>query len=160
MYTPRYLYTIHPAKERIFFAYHNADIIVCTDFDGNVLYSRQGPDMIQEDPKPMSVKKEIETKRKNTYYAICSDEKFVYCLYNGRRSWLMKDGEPTNQFPQNLFIFNLEGDPVMKLKLEHPTPVLALDKENNRIITYLWSIGNVVYYNFNFDRLDEIKQKF
>ncbi|MBS3742632.1 MAG: hypothetical protein KGY74_10970 [Candidatus Cloacimonetes bacterium] len=156
MYTTWYLYTIHPSKERIFLAYHNADIIVCTDFEGNVLYVKQGPDMIQEKPKRMAAREEAKENKKSTYWGIRADDKYLYCLYSGRNSWRMENDKPTPQYSRKILIFTQEGDPVMKLRLEHPTPVLALDKENDRIITYPWSIGNVVYYNFDFDRLDEI----
>ena len=58
--------------------------------------------------------------------------------------------------PKNLFIYTWEGQPVMKLRLDHLTGSYALDKENDRIITLAKDIGKYVYYKIDFDELDKI----
>jgi hypothetical protein len=154
-----YYHHINLQKKKIVFAYHHADIIVCTDFEGNVLFKRQGPDMIKEEnPKHMSIKKEASMDYKETFLRIQSDQKYIYCLYNGRNgvSWGKNKDQFINPHPKNLFIYTWEGQPVMKLRLDHPTGSYALDKENDRIITLAKDIGKYVYYKIDFDELDTI----
>ncbi|MBS3775753.1 MAG: hypothetical protein KGY70_11235 [Bacteroidales bacterium] len=152
-----YHYHIASQKQKIIFAYNHADFIVCTDFEGNILFKRQGPDMIREEtPKKMSFEKEAKINFKSTFNTIRSDNRYIYCLYNGRNNSYMEDEEIKHTAPKNLFIYTWEGSPVMRIKLDHPTSTFALDKENNRIITYPNDIGDLVYYNFDFDKLEEI----
>jgi len=132
-----YQHIIHPDKNKIFIAYKYADIIVGIDFKGNIIFRKQGPDMIKENP--------ADKQLKRTYYPLKSTEKYVFGLYFGY--YPRKGQKHTTKYPKKIFVYNWKGDPIVQLILEHPTMSFDIDKENNRIITYAADLGEVVCYD-------------
>jgi len=155
--TQWYYYTIHPSKEIVFVAYHYADIIVGTDFKSNILFKKQGPDEILEDPKRINPNKAFKNERKTTYWCLRSDEEYVYCLYSGRNFFRKEEQEIVPQGAKTIFVFTWKGRPVIKIHLDRPATKFAIDKENDRIITFARDIGDLVYYNFSFEKLYKIQ---
>lgn len=158
MHTKWYYYTFHPSKEKVFIAYHYADIIVGTDLQGNILFQKQGPDDIQEDPKHIDWREAIKNNRKTTYWRIRSDDKYVYCLYSGEIFFHPNKEKPIPIYGKSIFVFTWEGEPLIRLNLDHEANSFALDKDNNRILTFATDIGELVYYNFPFNKLDTIRK--
>ena len=133
-----YHHIIHPSKNRIIIAYAHADIVVGLDYEGNILFQRQGPDVITEDP--------AKGYLKHTYYSLKSTKKYVYGLYLGGHIRKKRTSKPSI-YPKNIFVFNWKGKPIANLQLDHPIQSFDIDKENNTIVTYAADLGEVITYD-------------
>lgn len=131
-----FTHIVHPSEERIIIAYRHADIIVGIDYKGNILFQAQGPDMIRESPS--------KNNKKVTYSSIKYTENKIFGLYNGGH--IRKGPKDKPKYSENIFVFDWQGQPIANLRLEHPTQSFALDKENERIITYAADLGEIVCY--------------
>ena len=134
--------TIHPSQEKIALAYMFADIIVGIDLKGNIIFQKQGPDLIKEEPQKIR-----SPNVKETYQKLKSDKDYIYGLYLGKSINSLKGKKYKSNHPNTIFVFNWEGDPIAEIKLEHPILDFAIDKKNKRIITYASNLGEFVYYN-------------
>lgn len=131
-----FTHIVHPSEEKIIIVYRYADIIVGIDFNGNILFQRQGPDMIQESPS--------QDFKKNTYASFKYIKNKLFGLYNG--GYVRKNPKDKPKYSENIFVFDWQGQPIANLQLEHPTYTFALDKENKKIITYATDLGELVSY--------------
>ncbi len=131
-----FTHIVHPSEEKIIIVYRYADIIVGIDFNGNILFQRQGPDMIQESP--------AQDFKKNTYASFKYIKNKLFGLYNG--GYVRKNPKDKPKYSENIFVFDWQGQPIANLQLEHPTYTFALDKENKKIITYATDLGELVSY--------------
>jgi hypothetical protein len=131
-----FIHIDHPSNEKIIIAYRYADIIVGIDYKGNILFQAQGPDMIRESPS--------KNNKKVTYSSIKYTKNKIFGLYNGGH--IRKGPKDKPKYSENIFVFDWQGQPIANLQLEHPTQSFAIDKENERIITYAADLGEVVCY--------------
>jgi len=143
-----FLHIVHPSEKKIIITYREADIIVGIDFNGNILFQKQGPDMIQESP--------ANNYMKRTYYSLGATEDHIFGLYKG--GYVKKRPKDKPKYSENIFVFNWQGKPIVNLQLNHPTQSFDIDKENNRIITYAADLGEIVCYelpSFLYNNKDE-----
>jgi len=139
---------IHPTEKKILIAYRNSDIIVGIDFNGNILFQKQGPDMIQESP--------TKNYMKRTYSSLRATKSHILGLYKG--GYVKKYPKDKPKYPENIFVFDWQGKPIANLQLEHPTATFDIDKENKKIITYAVDLGQIVTYDLP-SLLDESSNK-
>lgn len=97
--------------------YTNHDLITICDMDGNLKYNIYGPNW-------------SDTPQKNSYYnnaVFCKDKLVVSSLNNNKESDL----------PNELIVFNIDGEYIKTLKTGYNISDFCFDKENNRIIMSL-----------------------
>jgi hypothetical protein len=137
----KYVYGFHPKQEKLAISLRYSDVLIALESNGKKIFETQGPDNIKRNPK------ESVMKRIVTYGQIETDDNFIYCLYNGE---VFMQGQSFN-YSNHMHIFNWKGEPIAKITFEHAVSRYALDKENNRIVTFSPEIGDIVYYNFSFN---------
>lgn len=135
-----YFFAFHPIKPLVCIAYRYADVVAIVDMKGNIINKIQGPDQINQTPR---YGKDLI----NTYNSpIRADGQYIYCLYTGNIP--IKDQNRVLYKTQYLHIFNWKGEPVMRIKFDHPVHSFIIDKQNKRIITYSFNKGKLFSYKF------------
>lgn len=135
-----YFFVFHPTKPLICIAYRYTDVVAVVDMKGNIINKIQGPDQINQTPK---YGKDLI----NTYNSpIRADDQYIYCLYTGNIP--IRDQNRLLYKTQYLHIFNWKGEPVMRIKFDHPVHSFVIDKQNKRIITYSFNKGKLFSYKF------------
>ena len=135
-----YFYTDHPFKKLHAIAYRFADVFAIVGQKGNVISIVRGPDHFQQNPDYNKLDQTI------AYSGIYSNEKFIYCLYSGKKRMEEKDGEMVVNQEKTLHVFNWNGEPVASVNLEYSAMSFDIDEQNNRLVTFAAETGGIVYY--------------
>jgi len=133
-----FVYHHHPAKEKMVLANRFSDVIAIIDHDGKVLSYRQGPDMITQVPD------HTKQNQISTYESLQVDESFIYALYFGDTT-LNENQELIA--PKSIHIFNWEGEPVARIKLDHHLTSFTLDRKNKRLLGFCMEMGSIAEYS-------------
>jgi hypothetical protein len=135
-----YKYNFHPSKDKIVVVFRFSDIINILDNNGNILSSIQGPDKMNGNPlAPL-------TEAVLAYFDVCSDNKYIYCLYQGGERTKNENGMIISNYPHSLFIFDWDGIPIARINFEHSVTSFVIDQLNQCIITFSPDFGDFVIY--------------
>lgn len=130
-----FLYQKHPTKELYVSVYKYSDIIAIVDQNGKVNAISQGPDMINQDPN------DLKDNYKSSYTYVDCDEEYIYALYQG--DYVVDDNMKPN-YAQTIHIFNWEGQPLAKLKLDQPIATFSIQSKNKKIVGFSQSTGEFI----------------
>ena len=140
---------IHPGKEKIVMVYRNFDRMIIRDLKSDNFIETIGPDHI--DPKKQLALYEHE--RFDGYDGKPKfDEDYIYALYEGTIGTKVdfETGKMSAVYSKNIHIFDWDGNPVMKLILDHEVSAFVIDKENKRIIAFAVDAeDNIISYDIS-----------
>lgn len=134
-------------KNRIFLTHLNADIIEIYDLKGNLLKRIQGPDIFFPNVKERRIGNATivgpQKGSRDAYNGLKSGGNEVFVLYSGREV-----GNSETIFDQ-LLVFNWDGKPLRRYKLNHSTPFIEVDPKNRIIYGIVTSPDNhLVKYKY------------
>jgi len=135
-----FLYQHHPSADKIVLVHRFSDMMVIIDKEGNVLASRQGPDMITQIPDANN------QHQLSTYDDIQVDDTFIYGLYRGTTVF---DENFQLNYPRSIHVFRWNGHPEARLILEHPLTDFTLDTKKERLIAFSIKSGEIVEYSLH-----------
>lgn len=135
-----YIHKFNPTNDKIVIAFRFADIIKILDFNGEILSSIQGPDIINQAPILPA------TETIGAYFDVQKDDDYIYCLYNGKQKILKSNGNLIPSFPKSLFVFDWGGHPISRLDFEYSVSSFAIDQINHRIVTFSPDFGDFIVY--------------
>ncbi len=127
---------VNPENNRMVVAYRYFDLIEIYDLVSHTpLAEIRGPDHLK---KNLQIKRGRENNNAINAYELgmSSDERYFYCLYNGRPTRSGNEGIPDVYYPRTIHVFDWDGNPVARLILDREICSFALDRERNRIIAF------------------------
>ena len=87
------------------------------------------------------------------YIGIETTDDFIYALYNGENVRLVpEDAEPDSQIDYNteVHVFDWNGNPIKKIRLQHPTNIIAVAPNDEYFIASATNINGKIYkYDLN-----------
>lgn len=120
----RYNITVSPRHGLCVESYQRHDLLTIRTLAGDLKYNIYGPHW------------EISTKKKIRYYGeaiFCKDK--ILVLYLGKDAFSKNpQGDPVGNSPEQIMVFDLNGEYVKTLDLGSPTSSLCYDEAGNRLI--------------------------
>jgi len=142
-------------NDTIVISFRNYDRIMAINKKGSTLFSIQGPDKI----KPKGIYKggmwQTMGDSKIGYGNVHLYKKHIFSLYSGKKNVIKKNMRYRHQFFTNIHIFDFQGNPYLKYKLDREIKDFVIDRKNNRFIGIGVNTeeGPFVVFNFNTDIL-------
>ena len=113
-------------------SYSNFDLITICDFDGNLKHNIYGPNWS---------KRESQINRYFSQALFCNDK--IIVPYSGG------DRRTDEYYPTKLIVFNKNGDYIKTLETEYKIFDYCFDKENNRIVMFLYDMIQFAYLDLD-----------
>lgn len=120
----RYDIAVSPQHGICVESYQRHDLLTIRTLSGDLKYNIYGPHW------------EISTQKKISYYGeaiFCKDK--ILVLYLGKDAFSKNpQGDPVANIPDQIMVFDLNGEYIKTLDIGHPTSSLCYDEANNRLI--------------------------
>jgi len=141
-------FTFNKKQNKFAIGFTSFDSLNCYNLSGEVVFKQTGPDFIESDYKTVYKRDE-----KTTYWSLESDDKYIYGLYSGKKKYEIPSNANTLKdvklfHPKNIHIFDWQGNPKLKVKLDKPIVDFVIDKKTNRLIALSFQKGSFVVYDF------------
>ncbi|MFP4019945.1 MAG: BF3164 family lipoprotein [Bacteroidales bacterium] len=139
----------NPKNKLIAMGYIKFDTLSGYDIKGKEIFQTVGPDFIQSDYKT-----QYKIKSKNAFKSIRTDNKNIYALYSGKHK-IEKLSDANNLTdakviqPNTIHVFDWQGNPKLKIKLDKSINDFVIDKETNRLIGISSDDQSFVVYDFS-----------
>jgi len=131
----RSYFTYSPQNKKVAVVFVGQDKLITYNLKGEKLIKRIGPDFIET-----TYNNQYEASTKTTYWDVECDSQYIYGLYSGERSYKMpSDATKLTEIqlfhPKTIHVFDWQGNPKLKVKLEKQATDFLIDRETNRLIT-------------------------
>jgi len=147
---------IHPEKDKMVTVYRYFDRMIIRDLKSDQFIEVTGPDHI--DLKEQLAAHEHERLKGYTTQPKF-DDRFIYLFYNGGPGAHVdfEKGKVSALYGKKIHVFDWDGNPVMRLILDHQISNFVVDKENRRIIAFAVDAEeNMISYDIsNISELNE-----
>jgi len=126
---------IHPEKDKMVMVYRYFDRMIIRNLQNDQFIEVTGPDHI--DPKEQLAANNHE-RLKGYASKPKFDDRFIYLFYSGGpvAHVDLEKGKVSALYGKKIHVFDWDGNPVMRLILDHQISNFVIDKENQRIIAF------------------------
>jgi len=117
--------------KRIAISNTDCDILEIYDYSGEMLKTLHGPDIFVNDYGYADEYSLVVDTKQCGYFSICSSSREIYCSYSGQKPKSMTDW--TASLGREIFVFDWDGIPLKKGKLNYQIASMDYSEERNTI---------------------------
>ncbi|TAJ08600.1 hypothetical protein DMA11_21285 [Marinilabiliaceae bacterium JC017] len=136
---------VKPDRSKLVLAYHFFDLIEIYSKDGTLIKAVKGPMDISPDYRLVEGDGEthmlVTDDTKICFCNIFTTDKYIYASFSGNSY----ESESLDGWQcENLFVYDWEGEPVKRFKLNHLIHSFCVDEESGFIYSYSLDTGELI----------------